>query len=89
MGIDTKRGAGDQRAVVFALSDSEKRGVIGQHDIDGIYLISEGFTQYLQIEHISQLQFIQVREHLLCGHTGMPRQDGMRASSADRQRAAK
>ena len=89
MGIDAKGGAGDQRAIVLTLGDSEERGIVRQDGMDGIHLISKGFVQYLQVEHIAQLQFVQIGKHLLCGHTGMPRQDGVRTFAADRQRTAK
>lgn len=37
VGIDAKGGAGDQRAIVLTLGDSEERGVVGQDGMDGIY----------------------------------------------------
>ena len=59
-----------------------------QDSVDQIHLISKCLIQHLQIEHIAELQFIQVREHLLIGHTGMCGQDAVGTFTTHRQRAS-
>ena len=59
-----------------------------QDRIDLIHLISQSLIQHLQVEHISDLQLIEVREHLLTRHAGVGRQDTVGAFSANRQRAS-
>ena len=55
-----------------------------QDRIDLIHLICQGLIQHLQVEHIADLQLIEVREHLLSCHTGMGRQNAVGAFTANR-----
>ena len=63
-------------------------GVIGQYRLDLIHLIGHSFSQYIQIEHIAGFYEIQVGEHSLGCHAGVPGQHCMGAFTAHRQGTA-
>ena len=54
-----------------------------------VYLVGKGFSQYLQIKNIPDLQLRKVGEHLLTCHTAVCGQNAVGSIAAYRQRTAK
>ena len=65
VGVYSKGSTGNEGAVILPGGDTQQTGVMGQHCIDFLYLISKDFTQHIQIEHICQFQLFQIGKHFL------------------------
>ena len=88
MGVDAKGRAGHQRAKVISYFSLEKCGVIREHCLDLVDLISQFLAEYIKEKNVSLFQPIQIRKHLLGCHTGMGSEDTVGALTTYWQRAA-
>lgn len=83
--IDALRRAGDERAHVFILLDTEMRGVVWQNGENVTHFVSQRPIQHMQEKPVSDLHLFEIRQHLLSGKTGMTGQNGVRPVPAHRK----
>ena len=84
MCIDGKRRTRHQRDQILALLDLQQARIRGQYRIDGVYLISQDFTQNVNIEHIALCKLVDVRKQLGTRHSAVGRKHRMGTAAAYR-----
>ncbi len=86
VGIDPGGGAGYQGTQILPGGNTQQGCLVRENRVDLHYLIGKGLYRNIQVEHISHGKLLQIREHLLSCHAGVPGNDTVGIFSAHRQR---
>ena len=74
MTVDRYGHTGHKGYIVLAVHNGQVAGVRGQHLLELIHGVGEGFIVYVEIENVTILQFGKVGEQPRVAHAGVPSQ---------------